>query len=157
MLAADRLAAVSALDSALHQGIVTERDLPDLDRLMARRRGAVNAREWIELADARAESPLETRVRLRCRDGGVPPDDLQAEVRGPDGKPIARVDLLWRGARLIGEADGAEFHDQPEAVFRDRQRQNLLINAGFRVLRFTWADTLDPGRVVQLVRQALAR
>ena len=87
----------------------------DLPRLLFGRRGAAKARGWIEQADGRAESPLETRARLRCADGGVPPDELQAVIADASGRVLARVDLLWRAARLIGEADGGEVHDRPDA------------------------------------------
>lgn len=155
LLKVDRFAAVSVLDSALHLGLLDTADVAELPRLMFGRRGAVVARTWLEQADGRAESPLETRARLRCVDAGVPPDDLQAVIHG-GGEVLARVDMLWRRARLIGEADGGEVHDRPEAVFRDRQRQNALINAGYRIVRFTWADTLDPQVIPQTVRRALS-
>ncbi len=156
LLRLDRLAAVSVLDSALHLGLLTEEDLTELPRLMFGRRGAATARTWIEQADGRAESPLETRARLRCADGGVPPDELQAVITGASGQVLARVDMLWRAARLIGEADGGEVHDRPEAVYRDRQRQNDLVNAGYRVIRLTWPDTQDPQLIPRTVRRALA-
>ncbi|MDI1461776.1 type IV toxin-antitoxin system AbiEi family antitoxin domain-containing protein [Catellatospora sp. KI3] len=156
MLKVDRLAAVSVLDSALHQGLFTEDDFPRLHGALDGRRGAVRARTWVDLADGLAESPLETRSRLRCVDGKVPPDELQAVIVDSVGVAIARVDLLWRSARLIGEADGGEVHERPEAVFRDRERQNALVNAGYRVIRFTWRDTLDARTIPAIVRRALA-
>ncbi|MFD0595366.1 type IV toxin-antitoxin system AbiEi family antitoxin domain-containing protein [Catellatospora coxensis] len=157
LLRLDRLAAVSVLDSALHLGLLAEDELAELPALMFGRRGVAVARNWIEQADGRAESPLETRARLRCADAGIPPDDLQASIVGGDGRVLARVDLLWRAARLVGEADGGEVHDRPEAVYRDRQRQNDLVNAGYRVVRFTWSDTLDAEAIPRIVRRALAR
>ncbi|MEU7824167.1 type IV toxin-antitoxin system AbiEi family antitoxin domain-containing protein [Catellatospora sp. NPDC049133] len=156
LLKLDRLAAVSVLDSALHLGLLTEEELVEQPSLMFGRRGAAGARDWIEQADGRAESPLETRARLRCADAGVPPDDLQAVIVDGEGRTLARVDMLWRRARLIGEADGGEVHDRPEAVYRDRQRQNDLVNAGYRIVRFTWSDTLDPVAIPRIVRRALA-
>jgi len=55
------------------------------------------------------------------------------------------------------EADGAAFHSDPPALFRDRRRQNLLIAAGWTVLRFTWADEAYPDDVVRAVANALRR
>jgi hypothetical protein len=157
ILGLDRYAAVSVLDSALNRGLVTGDGLLTLPELIAGRRGAGRARDWIAEADARAESPLETRVRLRCVDGRVPPDALQHPVHGPRGELLGIGDLAWLGARVLGEADGAAVHDQPEAVFRDRWRQNALANAGWLIIRFTWQDTLRPGYIVEVVRNALAR
>lgn len=134
-LASDRFTAVSVIDSALNRRFLTEQDILCLPTLLRRRRGAVAARKHLAEADARAESPLETRLRLRAVDGRVGPDDLQHVVRDDDGYVLGVGDLAWRWARLIGEADGAGPHTLPEALYRDRRRQNLLANAGWTVLR----------------------
>ncbi len=150
-----RYAAVSVLDSALNRQLVTADDLAALAVLIRGRRGARLARSYLVEADGRAQSPLETRARLRCVDGGVPPDVLQLEVRDGDGYLLGVGDLGWRGARLIAEADGAGPHGGLDALFADRRRQNRLTNAGWRVLRFTWADTLRPDYIPWTIRQAM--
>ncbi|MDR0592427.1 MAG: endonuclease domain-containing protein, partial [Bifidobacteriaceae bacterium] len=38
------------------------------------------------------------------------------------------------------EVDGWAAHGSRPAFQRDRIRQNALINAGYRILRFTWDD-----------------
>ena len=43
-------------------------------------RGVVQARELLELSDPRAESPQESRTRLRCVDAGFPCPEPQIEV-----------------------------------------------------------------------------
>ncbi|MEU1843667.1 type IV toxin-antitoxin system AbiEi family antitoxin domain-containing protein [Micromonospora sediminicola] len=157
ILRVNRYAAVSVLDSVLNRGLLSEADLPMVLAGVARRRGAVAARGYLAEADGRAQSPLETRTRLRCVDGGVPPDALQLQVRDDDGHLLGIGDIAWRGARLIAEADGRVPHLTPDAVFADRFRQNRLVNAGWRILRFTWADTLRPDYIPATVRQALRR
>ncbi|MDG4836051.1 DUF559 domain-containing protein [Micromonospora sp. WMMD967] len=124
--------------------------------LVRGRRGAVAARAYLAEADGRAQSPLETRSRLRCVDGRVPPDALQLEVRDDDGYLLGIGDLGWRGPRVIAEADGRDAHGAPEAAFADRRRQNRLVNAGWTILRFTWQDTLHPEYIPETVRQAIA-
>lgn len=151
-----RYPAVSVLDSALSRGLVTGDDLLVIPRLIRGRRGAVAARSYLAEADGRAQSPLETRARLRCVDGRVPPDALQLEVRDDDGYLLGVGDLGWRAPRVIAEADGQGPHGTPEAVFADRRRQNRLVNAGWTVLRFTWQDTLDPAYIPWTVRNAIA-
>jgi hypothetical protein len=150
-----RYPAVGVLDSALNRGLLTPADLARVPAMLARRRGAVTARSYLAEADGRAQSPLETRARLRCVDGGVAPDVLQLPIRDHDDRLIAVGDLGWRWARLIAEADGAAPHGTPQALFADRRRQNLLLNSGWRVLRFTWADTLHPDYIPRTVHQAL--
>jgi hypothetical protein len=155
ILREDRYAAVSLLDSALNRGLVGVEELRRIPSMIRGRRGAVSARLCLAEADGRAQSPLETRTRLRCVDGGVPPDELQLEVRDADGYLLGIGDLGWRAARLIAEADGRGPHGGPQAVHADRRRQNRLINAGWRVLRFTWSDTLRPDYIPWAVHQAL--
>ncbi|MFC4016716.1 hypothetical protein ACFOW4_01990 [Micromonospora sp. GCM10011542] len=156
ILRTPRYPAVSVLDSALNRRLITEADLSLVPALVRRRRGAVAARGYLIEADGRAQSPLETRTRLRCVDGRVPPDALQLEVRDADGYLLGIGDLGWRGPRIVAEADGRSAHDTPDAVFIDRRRQNRLTNAGWNILRFTWQDTLDPDYIPWTVRQAIA-
>jgi len=155
LLTTDRLTAIAAADASLHAGLLTEVDLGLVEQMLVRRRGAIAARERLGEVDGRAESPLETRGRLRCADAGLGPDDLQVEISDQTGLVLARADMLWRRHRLIGEADGAEFHDRPDALYRDRTRQNDLIAAGFAVVRFTWQDTLSRTRLPSMVLAAM--
>jgi hypothetical protein len=157
ILRVDRYSAVSLVDSALSRGLVDDGDMGRIPAMIRGRRGAVAARRYLAEADGRAQSPLETRTRLRCVDGGVPPDVLQVDVRDDDGYLLGVGDLGWLAARVIAEADGAGPHGTPEAVFSDRRRQNLFVNAGWTVLRFTWADTLRADYIPYVVRQALRR
>lgn len=157
VLRLDRYPAVCVLDSALNRQLLAEPDLSLVLTHLTGRRGAVAARTYLAEVDGRAQSPLETRARLRCVDGGVPPEVLQLEVRDDDGYLLGIGDLGWRSARLIAEADGRGPHRTPGAVYADRLRQNRLVNAGWRVLRFTWMDTLRPDYIPETVRHALGR
>ncbi|GGM43339.1 hypothetical protein GCM10011608_30040 [Micromonospora sonchi] len=155
ILRLDRYSAVCLLDSGLNQRLVVADDLSEIQRLIRGRRGAVAARNHLAEADGRAQSPLETRTRLCCVDGKVPPDVLQLEVRDHDGYLLGVGDLGWRRHRIVAEADGRDVHSTPDAVFADRRRQNRMLNAGWTVLRFTWADTLRPDYIPWTVRQAM--
>lgn len=155
----ERAHGVAVLDSALHLGRATGGDLKVVERLLARRPGAPRAREYLALADGRAESPLETQARLCFIDAGLPPTTLQVEFRDSHGRVVARGDLGWRrtdGSWVIAELDGRDVHAAPEAVYRDRSRQNLLqTRARATLLRFTGRD-LTSGAAVATVRRALA-
>ena len=121
-------------------------------------RGDALARGRIAEADGVAESMLETIGRLALADGAVPLPQAQFEVHNDVGRLIARLDGAYPERRLAVEFDGQSFHSAPEAVFRDRRRQNLLELEGWRVLRFTWWDVVhDTKRFVATVRAALLR
>ncbi|WP_380165477.1 type IV toxin-antitoxin system AbiEi family antitoxin domain-containing protein [Jannaschia sp. R86511] len=158
-LGSDRLVAVALTDSALRRGAVTARDLSGLADRASGRPGSGGLVDLWNLADSRSESVLESRVRLRCVDDGLPPDALQLVVRDAHGAVVGRADLAFRrpGRRgwLLVEADGAGVHGSPDALFRDRARANALTALGHLLLRFTWRDTLDPFTIPRSVRAAL--
>lgn len=153
--------ALALLDAALAGREVDRGDLVRARHLTSGRRGCRAVEDLWLLADGRSESALESRARLDCVDGGLPPDDLQVVVRDDQGRPVARGDIVFRRRRrperglLVLEADGRRFHDAPEALFHDRHRANALVALGHDVIRCTWADTCTPGRVAAMVRAAL--
>jgi very-short-patch-repair endonuclease len=51
-------------------------------------------------------------------------------------------DLVCRRGRVIVEIDGREFHTDPETFNNDRKRQNELIDADWRILRYSAATAL---------------
>ncbi len=66
------------------------------------------------------------------------------------------VDLLWPERRLVVEADGRAFHDNPVAFDRDRRRDRDLALGGYRVLRITWAQIDDePEKTIATIRRLL--
>jgi len=157
----DRVHALCLFDWALHAELMTKDELLELVRTAKRRPGVVHVRNAAELADGRAESPLESRIRLGCIDGGVAPDDLQYPVEDQFGVVIAYGDLVWLRRRrsnkpLIAEADGRDVHTKPQAVLHDRRRANAIVGRSCDIVRFTWEDALRPSYVQQVVRTALA-
>jgi len=154
----DRPWAVSVMDSAIHLGLLSSEGLARAHDHARGRRGVARTHSWWELADGRSESPLETWLRLDCVDGGIPPDGLQVPLVGASGRQ-RRGDLGWLlddGRWVVGEADGAEVHDSPDAAFADRERHNDLVTADVAaVLRFTSADVRVPGHAATTVRRAL--
>ena len=126
---------VCAVDAALHEGRVT---LPALREQLARTpraRGAVAFARCLDLADGRAESPLETLTRLVLRPV-LPELEPQVEVRDGRGSLLARVDLGVRARRLGVEADGGTHRGSVSlAADRDRERRT-----GWALERATWRD-----------------
>ncbi|TYP86209.1 uncharacterized protein DUF559 [Blastococcus xanthinilyticus] len=131
----------------------------DLRRLRARVRPPGSAparvRAVCELADGRAESPQETRLRLLLHRGRLPVPVAQLVVRH-GGEFVARVDFAWPDVKVAVEYDGA-WHGAPGELARDRRRINRLQEAGWRVLYVTAADMHHPERLLARIRAALAR
>ena len=99
-----------------------------------------------ELADL-AESPMETRLRWVLLQSGLPRPQVQARL------PFGRADLYYPAARLVIEYDGVNHRDR---IVDDNRRQNMRLNGGFRLLRFTAGDVYDRSDfLVSQVRTAL--
>lgn len=149
--------AVAVMDDLLHTRTVTAQGLARAHELARGHRDVEVTHLWWRLGDGRSESPLESVARLACLDAGIPPDALQLVIRSPDGTHLGRIDLAWRlpdGTWLLVEIDGADVHSTPQAVFRDRSRQDALASAGgSRLLRFTARDLR--GRMVTMVSTLL--
>jgi len=96
-------------------------------------------------------SDLELAMLMLCSQAGLPAPVCNTLVEGFE------VDFVWAAARLVGEADSWEFHKTRAAFQRDRLRDRALLLAGYRVLRFTYADVEHhPERVVADLRRALS-
>lgn len=97
-----RPAALAVLDSALRKGLCTPAELRRIGAATAGRPGSAHVSDLWSKADGRAESVLESRVRLRCLDAGLVPDELQVEVRDSEGRVLARADLGFRSRSRPG-------------------------------------------------------
>jgi very-short-patch-repair endonuclease len=126
-----------AADAALRESLTTRRELSGVIDGCAGWPGVRSARLIRDLADPRAESPLESLVRLEIRTSQLPPPDLQVEIRVA-GRTY-RVDFLWRRQRLVLEADGRGKYTGDE-LWAEKRRELALTRAGYRVERVVWAD-----------------
>jgi predicted transcriptional regulator of viral defense system len=85
-------------------------------------------------ASTPTRSELEERFLQLCDDHGIPRPETNSIIEGHE------VDFVWRTQRLIVEVDGYAYHRSPSAFEQDRERDVTLAVAGWRVLRFTWAQ-----------------
>ena len=142
-----RLVAVDALvvlDGALRRGLV------NVSTLAAHRK----LHRLAQIA-APAESPMETRLRWLLLSSRLPKPEVQVDLHDADGAFVGRADLYYAQSKLVLEYDGGNHR---ERLIDDDRRQNLLVNAGFQVLRFTSADMAQrPEQVVDEVRRGLGR
>jgi very-short-patch-repair endonuclease len=70
---------------------------------------------------------------------------------------VAYLDVALPDAKIAIEVDGRVAHGPWSDRFSDdRARQNDLVAAGWRVLRFTWRHLQDPAYVLGQIAQLLA-
>ncbi len=145
--------ATAILDMALHSRI-TDKDR--LERWVVDHRGyhgIRSLRNALDLADAAAESPMETRLRLLLVKHGLPRPRVQVSLYDGAGMFLARTDLYYPHSRLAIEYDGMNHRSRLAA---DNRRQNRLLEAGYRLLRFTASDiNRTPAAVVGQVKRGL--
>ena len=122
--------ALAVLDAALHSGACTRHELLAAVGEQRGRRGIVNVRELVKLADGRAESPMESEARLVFIDGGLPVPELQLEIVDLYGR-VWRVDFAWPDYKLIVEYDSVEWHANPDGWKHDRMKTARLQECGW--------------------------
>lgn len=151
-------AAVVAADSALRKRLTTKDELRAVLGECPRWPGTARAREVVEFADERAESPLESIARIAFRDCGLPPPDLQVWLGGTSA-PVGRVDFYWKRYRTIAEVDGAaKYRDDPRRVPQQLRRDQLLREDGYELVRFSWQQVTEtPEAVAASIRSAFQR
>lgn len=116
---------------------------------------------WLDMFCARCESPAEevflraivTSYKLKPVQGILKSQDLTLDMQVETGR--YRFDFLANGRQVI-EIDGVTYHSSPEAVERDRVRDEFSIAGGYRVLRIPASIVFNaPDEAVRRVRAAL--
>jgi hypothetical protein len=131
----------------------------DITVLIDRHRGArgiVQVREAVELSDAGAESPQESRTRLVLTDAGLRPRKTQIDVFNRYAEHVGRIDMGWDNWKVGVEYDGAQHCTDPAIRDRDVDRQAELEALGWRIVRVS-AGMLRyrPVTIIACTRSAL--
>lgn len=142
-------------DRAVQQRWIT---MADVDRRLREQRGRWGNRQIRLLApfigdgaDAESERRLQRMLRNANVTGWI------AHLPFVAGGRRFEIDIAFPELKLAIEIDGYAYHSSDDRFQRDRTKQNALIAAGWRVLRFTWADLDDrPGYVLAQILQLLA-
>jgi hypothetical protein len=146
--------AVVIADMALHSRLTGLADLNSFALSRAQCVGVANLRRVASLADPAAESPMETRLRMVIVLGGLPRPQAQVSLHDGRGRFLGRPDLYYPDHHLGLEYDGGVHRI---SLAEDNRRQNRLLAAGIRLLRFTAGDVLhNPDSITTQVRAMLS-
>jgi very-short-patch-repair endonuclease len=144
---------VVAADMFLHAGLVSVDNLRAYVAEHPRAKGVARLRRVVDLAEPKAESAMETRLRMLLVLAGLPRPEVQVSIHDIHDRFLGRPDLLYSKQRLAIEYDGGNHRDR---MVDDNRRQNGLVGAGLRLLRFTAADVYGtPDLVAMQVRHGL--
>lgn len=142
-----------AIDMALHRRLTAREKLLQYAKTASGIKRIRSFRVLAELGEP-AQSAMETRLRWLLLEAGLPRPGVQIELYDDGGELLGVADLYYPKARLVIEYDGGNHRDR---LVSDNRRQNLLLGAGYRILRFTSPDVYErPEFVANQVRGALA-
>ncbi|TFV59607.1 hypothetical protein E4P41_11505 [Geodermatophilus sp. DF01-2] len=137
---------VVAMDAALHARLVSEDELTAVALDLTHWLGIGDAARAANLADGRAESPLESLGRLRIVGSGLPCPELQVEIHDARGF-VARVDGWYEDAAVAVEFDGLVKYEDPRGGrsparvhWDEKRREDRLRDFGIRMVRMARAD-----------------
>jgi very-short-patch-repair endonuclease len=123
---------VPAVDAMLHHQLITAEALHAGASRLRGYRHKVRLERALDLADGRAESPQESRLRVRLVVyAKLPRPEVQYVV--PVAAGHFRLDLAYVEVRVAVEYDGEEHHSGAADVARDRWRRELLHQLGWKV------------------------
>ena len=138
---------VIAIDAAMHELKVDRAELHAAVLAGTHRVGIAGAARALNLADGRAESPLESRGRLAMLAVGLPRPELQVDIYDDAGY-IGRADAWYEEAGVAIEFDGRVKYDAPwrapgDVLWEEKRREDRMRDAGARVVRVV-NDDLGP-------------
>ncbi len=151
----DRVEAVVALDALARAGRFPPDEVLRLAHRHPRARGRRALPAVVDLADARAGSPMETRLRLVLVLRGLPRPEAQYPVLDNRRRQAVWLDLAYPEHRIGIEYEGAD-HTLPERVLRDASRYTWLVDEGWRMYRFTKYEVYrTPDAIAGAIARAL--
>lgn len=149
----DKIEAVVVADMFLHARLTSVAELLTWANSHTGRQGVKRLRRVVALAEPAAESPMESRLRMLLVLSRLPRPKAQVPIHDAGGRFVGRVDLYYESCRVAIEYDGSGHR---ERLTEDNRRQNRLLAAGVRLLRFTAPDVLSsPESVLAQVRAAI--
>jgi hypothetical protein len=117
-------------------------------------RGLTQLRRVLDLADAGAESPQETRTRLLLTEAGMRPTHTQIEVF--DGRYlVGRIDMGWPEWKVGVQYDGIQHWTDPKQRTRDIDQTVEYQDLGWRIVR-VGADLLRSRQGTVIARTTAA-
>lgn len=147
--------AVMRIDALARATGVAVGDVRPLIKAHRGARGMKQLRKVLELVDAGAESPQETRTRLVLIAGGLPSPQTQIVVHDK-GRVLARIDMGWEQWLVGVEYDGSQHWTDPRIRAGDIERTVTLERRGWRLIRVSSELLRErPHVLVARVRDAL--
>lgn len=147
--------AIPTLDALMNATGIKPADVIALAQRHPGARGIRRLGAAMDLADAGAESPQESRLRLVIVTAGLPRPETQIEFRDRYGTVCVRVDMGWREWRVALEYDGIQHWTDRRQRSWDIDRIALLEASGWVVVRVSAEMLCRPHVIVERVTAKL--
>ncbi len=145
--------AVERMDALMNACPVDLEDVAIIAKRHARARGLRRLRVALALADAGAESPPETRLRLLFVDAGLPCPTTQFVILDEYRNYVRRIDMCWEQYKVGAEYDGEQHLTSRHQYVLDVRVSRSLQRLDWHVVHVIKEDRGDD--IVAQVRAAL--
>ncbi|RIK14578.1 MAG: hypothetical protein DCC50_10800 [Acidobacteria bacterium] len=148
-----------AADAALRKALTTGDELKDWLARMPRHPGVARARNIVDLADPKSESPGESILRLLLLDLGHEVVS-QYPIEDADGRVFAYTDFYLPRLRVAVEFDGMVKYGGVEgkrALDAERRRERRIEQRGHGVARVIWSDLYNVRVIAAKIKEARER
>lgn len=163
--------ALAIMDAALRRGLTTGPLLRQMRRHQGRWPGIAVVDSLLRITDPRRENWLESASAWAVHAAGLPAAVPQVTVLDRAGRFVARVDALWDGFGVVGEADGRGKYELTSdgqvatdvistmraALHAQREREDRLRDLGLVVCRWGPTEALATEPLVERLRAAIDR
>ena len=146
--------AMAALDALLRLAAFEKEDLMAGVERFRGQRGVVQLRELAPLADARAQSPAESVLRLRWLDGpNLPAPTPQVPVLDQRGNEVFHMDLGVPELKFAAEYDGEQWHSSIPDKAYDASRRVWSERQGWTIRVFFKENVFGANQNVWVILQ----
>ncbi len=156
--------ALVAVNSLLHEGVLTRKQLFDTNRALRHWPSTLASAVVLRLCDERIESVGESRTSYMFHAQGLPRPEPQVEIHDERGHLVGRTDFLLEDEGIFLEFQGKEKYlryrrpgeSMDDFVLREKRRIELICQVtGYVCFPLTWIDLERPiptaGRIRRLI------
>ena len=152
---------VVCLDALAADRFGTERRMrrPEIENFVAtmRGRGTPALRRAVPELRERSWSPMETKLRLLILERGYPEPGLNVQVVEPTTGRLFYIDLAYEKEKIAIEYDSEDHRKNQERWQQDLNKNDVLHEAGWKVVRASIADYHRPADLFARLDDALRR
>lgn len=130
-----RYEAIARLDALMRVSPFSTEDVLMLAKRYHGARGLNQLRELIPLVDVGADSPRESRLRLKFIDAGLPKPTTQILVLDNNGQFVRKLDMGWEEFMAAAEYDGEQHQTNRGQYVKDMRVYPKLQRLGWIVVR----------------------